>query len=255
VNKITFSILFLLLTCAACFGQSSYKGLTPGKSTRAEVERVLGRPTSQVSESLFEYAQGGSQIYVQYSKTLPTAIRIQAIYSPAIERSKVLAAERLPKVADTRRTNKHGALEEYFGYPNYVVLTYDESSQTQVGQVGYYSRELFESVTPELAKSTLTSGATSLPRVIRECETYQGAICGTWTLQGNQFQAAWENGAKAMLTIERFDSGAVVIIRRDTNSDFTARYTGQLSGNRIERGTVTWTSQGQSWSGTWTANW
>jgi hypothetical protein len=155
------NILLVVLSCATCFAQSTYKGLTPGRSTRADVERLLGKPTNQVSESLFEYAQSGSQIYVQYSKTLPTAIRIQSIYSPAVERSKVLAAEHLPKVADTRRTNKHGALEEYFGYPNYVVLTYDESSQTQVSQVGYYSRELFESVTPELAKSTSTAAATS----------------------------------------------------------------------------------------------
>jgi hypothetical protein len=162
--KILAIVILLLLSGVVCFGQSSFKGLTPGKSTRVDVERVLGRPTSQVSESLFEYAQGGSQIYVQYGKTLPTAVRIQVIYSPAVERSKVLAAERLPKVADTRRTNKHGALEEYFGYPNYVVLTYDESSQTQVGQVGYYSRQLFETATPELTRNgstSTTSGANS----------------------------------------------------------------------------------------------
>lgn len=144
MNRLFFGILFLLLACASCFGQTSYKGLTPGKSTKADVERALGQPTSQVSESLFEYSKGDSQIYIQYSKTSPAAIRILSIYSPAREREQVLAAEKLPRVADTRRTNKKGALEEYFGHPKYIVLTYEKNSQTQVSQIGYYSPELFE---------------------------------------------------------------------------------------------------------------
>lgn len=95
----------------------------------------------------------------------------------------------------------------------------------------------------------------SLPRYIRECEAYSGTICGNWALNGNQFDARWDNGAAATLTIERFDSTAVILNRRDANSDFTARYVGRMSGNKIENGTVTWTSRGQSWSGKWSASW
>jgi hypothetical protein len=86
--------------------------------------------------------------------------------------------------------------------------------------------------------------APSIPRVIKECETYQQQICGTWTLQGKQFHAEWQNGAVATLMVQRFDNGQVLIIRQDTGATagFTARYSGQLSGNKIERGTVTWTS-------------
>jgi hypothetical protein len=40
----------VLLTCIAGFGQSSYKGLTPGQSTRVDVERVLGRPPKHIAK-------------------------------------------------------------------------------------------------------------------------------------------------------------------------------------------------------------
>ena len=140
-------------------GQSTYKGLTPGQSTRSDVERALGQPVHQISERLFEYAKDGKQIYVQYSKDSPTAIRFQVIYSPSVERESVLVAERLPKVADTSRPSKKGALEEYFAAPQYMVLTYEGSSPTRVAQVGYYSRALFESVTPELPKSSAPPAA------------------------------------------------------------------------------------------------
>ena len=92
------------------------------------------------------------------------------------------------------------------------------------------------------------------PSVLHECETYNRQICGTWTLAGGGFKARWENGATALLTIEEF--GRDVRIRRtDTSSQkLTAIYTGIRSGTKIE-GKVTWTSNGQSWSGTWNAEW
>jgi hypothetical protein len=94
-----------------------------------------------------------------------------------------------------------------------------------------------------------------LPFSIQECETYGETACGTWTLNGDHFDARWDNGATATLTIERFDDNEVIFNRRDNNQDFAARYVGRrLSGNKIE-GTVTWTAGGRSWSGTWTANW
>ena len=44
MTRILPTFLFLLLACAACFGQSTNKGLTPGQSTRSDVERVFGWP-------------------------------------------------------------------------------------------------------------------------------------------------------------------------------------------------------------------
>lgn len=99
----------------------------------------------------------------------------------------------------------------------------------------------------------------TIPNMIRECESYQGTVCGTWTLRGNQFHAEWTNGAKAVLTVEKFDNDQIIITRSDTESSasrgFTARYTGKLSGNQIVEGIVSWTHNGRTWSGTWTANW
>ncbi len=60
--------IFILFTCFNCFGQSTYKGLTPGKSTKAEVGQVLGLPVKSLSETLIEYkfAEAGGKAYVQY---------------------------------------------------------------------------------------------------------------------------------------------------------------------------------------------
>ncbi len=157
MNKSVPIIAFLVVATITSLGQSTYRGLTPGTSTRADVDKVLGRPTSQHSEQLFEYNKGGKQIYIQYGMESPTAIRIQVIYSPSSKRSEILAREGLPMIADTRRTNKQGALEEYFANSKYIVLTYEENSQNKVSQVGYFSRPLFESVTPELTKNSTPS--------------------------------------------------------------------------------------------------
>src|SRR5438477_7509869 len=69
MNRITLIIIGLLLSCAPCFGQSTFEGLTPGKSTRADVERVLGRPIKKISATLVEYSGGAdaNNIYVQYA--------------------------------------------------------------------------------------------------------------------------------------------------------------------------------------------
>jgi hypothetical protein len=99
----------------------------------------------------------------------------------------------------------------------------------------------------------------TIPGVINECESYGGTVCGTWTLRGSQLDANWSNGAKAVLTIEKFDNEQVIITRTDTSASFSrgfsARYTGKLAGNSITDGKVTWNDGGRTWSGTWTANW
>jgi hypothetical protein len=97
----------------------------------------------------------------------------------------------------------------------------------------------------------------SVPQSLQECETYTSEICGTWTRMGDQFNAKWDNGASATLNVERWDNGAVVLTRHDTvgsSAGLTARYEGQCTGNHVE-GMVTWTWNGSTWSGTWSANW
>lgn len=148
------------------------------------------------------------------------------------------------------------------------------------GLEGYYRATLSnnsEDMVGGTAKANKGSGATvswtakrestlelekesgSIPNVLTECERYDGEICGKWTRQGNQFHAAWSNGAKATLTITQWDNGQVIITRKDTSDSvstgFTATYTGKLSGNSIVDGKVTWSKPGREWSGTWKAYW
>jgi hypothetical protein len=97
----------------------------------------------------------------------------------------------------------------------------------------------------------------SVPQSLQECETYTSEICGTWTRMGDRFNAQWNNGASAMLNVERWDNGAVVLTRQDTqgsSAGLTARYEGRLIGNHVD-GSVTWNWNGATWSGTWTADW
>jgi hypothetical protein len=101
-------------------------------------------------------------------------------------------------------------------------------------------------------------GTGGYPQTIRECENGGSEICGTWTRQGNQYVANWDNGATATVNIVSWDDLWVVLKRYDSggsSAGLTARYFGQLNGNKIEGGTVTWTLNGNKWSGTWSANW
>lgn len=102
-----------------------------------------------------------------------------------------------------------------------------------------------------------TSGIT-LPQSLDECETYTSTVCGTWTLQSGQYSASWDNGATAMITVENWGTTGVVLTRYDSggsSAGLSARYEGQINGNTIENGKVTWTWKGSTWSGTWNANW
>lgn len=95
-----------------------------------------------------------------------------------------------------------------------------------------------------------------VPDVINECEE---GICGTWTREGATYKAVWGNGAKATLTILKFDENVVEINRTDVaasvSQNFYARYKGKVSGNQIVDGTVEFTQNGRTWKGTWTGSW
>lgn len=103
----------------------------------------------------------------------------------------------------------------------------------------------------------LPDTGSSVPQSLQECEAYTSEICGTWTRMDDHFNAQWDNGASAVLYVERWDKGAVVFTRQDTkgsSAGLTARYEGRCMGNHAE-GTVTWTWNGSKWSGTWSASW
>ena len=151
MHRILIIILSVLLSCAACFGQAEFHGLTAGKSTRADVERVFGQPLKELSQTLVEYQPNKemqarvNKIYVQYRKGSPIVERIEALLVQPLNRSDVLTALHLPQQPTRSRLNSRGVLEEYFGPPFYLVLTYQGAeAKSGVARTGRYSRELFE---------------------------------------------------------------------------------------------------------------
>lgn len=97
-----------------------------------------------------------------------------------------------------------------------------------------------------------------IPETLHECEAYGAEICGTWTPEGDHFNANWDTGDTGTVRIERWDAGGVVLTRYETegiSAGLSARYEGQISGNKIENGIVTWTLGEETWSGTWSAEW
>jgi hypothetical protein len=139
-------VLFILLSSVAGFGQSSYKGLTPGKSTRAEVERVLGLPVKKISETLIEYRPQPltKRVYVQYREGAPIVERIEVLYqlqnSTCEDFIKSLNL-RLPEGVSSSRT-EGDKTNTYYGQPFFIV-TYEDGKDTT--RLAFYSRELFES--------------------------------------------------------------------------------------------------------------
>ena len=163
-NKISIMILVLLLSCAASVGQTAFHGLTPGKSTKADVEKALGRPVRQLSETLSEYkSQGTEQIFVQYLGSAGVA-RIEAAYPEAIERSSVLGTVNLPARSMGWQINSKQRLEEYFSAAC-VVLTYvGADTSSGVSRIGYYSRQLFENTSSKLPPASLGNDPPGLNR-------------------------------------------------------------------------------------------
>lgn len=105
--------------------------------------------------------------------------------------------------------------------------------------------------------------AQALPSVIQE-EENPVPFYGTWTLDGQVYNAVWNNGALATLTVQSFTPASVIINRTDipgsVSYGMTAVYTGQISsaGNSILNGSVTWTwpgHYGYPATGSWSAYW
>jgi hypothetical protein len=157
--------LFLVLSFEVCLGQSSYKGLTPGKSRRVEVERVLGQPVKQVSETLVEHKPQPmtGRIYVQYRKGSVVMERIEFICrlpnSSCNDFMKSLHI-RLPEIAtDGTPENEKGRYVIYTSSPHYVAESFDGESELENGRlvpsrVAFYSRELYETAVAEAKEAT-----------------------------------------------------------------------------------------------------
>lgn len=148
----------LLLSAGVCFGQSTYKGLTPGTSTRTEAERVLGQPVKNVSETLSEYRPQPltSKIYVQYRKRSPVIERIE--FFCVLEQSDCshfFEQQHSAMTDDDWEGTVGDGLEKqakYYRNPFYAVLTFANNKWVRLA---FYSRELYEATTaaPEFKRN------------------------------------------------------------------------------------------------------
>jgi hypothetical protein len=167
-----FTLAFILLAFEIGVAQTSYKGLTPGKSTRADVQRVLGQPVTKLSETLIEYRPQPltGKILVQYGsdsviERLEFYCRLDSSNCDDLIKSLNLRLSQTPEAArapwsDNERTKTNF----YFAQPFYVVTTHDDNSLVVDGKVvpdriAFYSRELYA---PAVSKTLQELGVTGV---------------------------------------------------------------------------------------------
>ena len=146
--KLITTLFWLTIVCAPCFAVSTYMGLQPGLSTRADVEKAFGQPIRAVSETMFEYtlSSGGGKVFVEFRAKDFVVDRIERQFTKPISRAALVRSLNLPQEPEEKGKNKEDKLVEYFGDIKTLALTY-ASGETGSGVIslGYYSMELFES--------------------------------------------------------------------------------------------------------------
>jgi hypothetical protein len=141
-------VLFFLLTANVGYGQTTVKGLTPGKSTKTEVERVFGQPVNKVSETLIEYRPQPltGKIFVQYREGSPVVERIEFICRSANSNCSDFLKNislRLPDTNESAKVPADGSskIVVYYAPPLYLATTIDEEDAP--ARVAFYSRDLY----------------------------------------------------------------------------------------------------------------
>jgi hypothetical protein len=176
-RRILYLACFLALAHNSGFSQKPYKGLTPGKSTRAEVERLLGRPVGKVSETLIEYRPQPlseynpqpltGKIYAQYRVGSPVVDRIEVLCDSnsnclgdmgknclyMLVQPYEAAVHKFPAPEATAYEGKGTDKEkqiEYFGKPYYAVRTLIlKNGNVAICTMGFYSPELYQAALPK----------------------------------------------------------------------------------------------------------
>ena len=164
MNRTALVIIGLLLSCVPCFGQTSFQGLTPGQSTRADAERSLGHPIKELSKTLIEYKspEAAARLYVQYSDESPAAIveRIElacltdrdGTYNQCLELGQ-LGGVLNDAFSVTTKQDGPAHLSahrvEYYSAPRFIVVTTIIKGLKPEMRKAFYSKELYESVVPK----------------------------------------------------------------------------------------------------------
>src|SRR5262245_50493402 len=143
MNKILRGFIVILLLASIGLSQTAFVGITPGKSSKTDAERILGRPVTSLSDTLFEYREKtrDQKVYVQYRPQNDVVDRVEAIFDSPMARDGLAYMLALPDRQDLSKYDKNGRVEEYFGGQRLIVLTHASSEVTSpVIRVGYYSK-------------------------------------------------------------------------------------------------------------------
>lgn len=218
-------ILFALVACSICFGQSSFKGLTPGRSTRADAERILGRPVKEVSRTLVEYRspEAAGRLFVQYGDDSPGAVveRIE-LTCPGKWGGGAVCDRLLGPVASVefgarvREPIKEGTPSKatvYFGAPRFMRVVEIWNGNEVEYRAAFFSPELYEAAVPK-------GGCT-------------GTISGAWDTE-----PVFANRPESYLSfgrvkIEKDGEGGFKGTYQKNNGSFTLRLDGEQSQNFI----------------------
>jgi len=263
-------ISFLAIACVTCFGQTSFQGLTPGKSTRADVERVLGRPVKKVSETLVEYAPrqlklthakvtfNSVKIYVQYRGNSAAAVveRIELILCPRAKNehevgqckfSEMLSeydrgAELSGNSLDSVKLND-GKQKWWFGFPRYMLAT---SISTDSGGESYfeirwafYSKELYEAEAPQGNCTGVLRGEwdTNWGRMTIARVDEFGRVRGTYASNNGSFTGADSYGNISGEWKDSTGGGTMYLYFVFGFKDFTGKWT-RTSGTGPKEGVL-----------------
>jgi len=166
-----FPFLFILL----CAAQTPFRGLKPGQHTRTDVERVLGQPVSQPSQTLIEYAANGGlkKIYVQYRPDSAVLEKVEVLIAQPMARDALMQQLNVKVEPVSTHVDSSGRLMEYFGPKECLVFSYETAENAGgVSRVGFYSQELFsaaiavpnaETVQSSQPPTAVTNSATAPP--------------------------------------------------------------------------------------------
>src|SRR5687768_8929470 len=195
-------LFFLAFASAGASAQSSFRGLTPGVSTREETSRVFGNPVRDVSETLSEYRITGStdKIYVQFRKGANVIERIEVLLAAPSARSALISSLNLNDSEITSKINSRGKREEYFGSGKFIVLSHVSSDDSSlVDRIGYYSPELFAPVAGSIDAGQAAHGAQQATPPERSGTTSATTNSGDIgvTLDGESVGTSGDNAGKS----------------------------------------------------------
>ena len=163
MKKVVPAIVFIVLACATCVGQTSYKGLTPGRSTRADAERVLGRPVKEVSRTLVEYRSPGEsgRLFVQYGDEPAAAVVERVELTCSAKMGAGAGCDKLSEplmyvefdarvVAREEGPNGQARATVYFGAPRFIrfMEAWKPGDEFEY-RLAFFSQELYEATAPK----------------------------------------------------------------------------------------------------------